>query len=140
MRDFERYGPAIALFHFGCLAMAVYFGVVVLRGGTPVTPELYGERVYEIPALVWAGVQLAGSSLAGAGAWAGGRIGAAVCLVGSVLSSLMYCTLAALSLDAPQGTLVAAGSMFLTAPLSIVSAFMAARYLLRGATWAKTTA
>ena len=139
MRDFERYGPAIALFHFGCLAMAVYFGVVVLRGGSPVTLELYGPRVYAIPALAWASVQIAGSALGGAGAVMGGKTGAVLCLLGSSLSALMYCTMAALALEAVQGTLVAAGSMFLTAPLSVAAAFTAGRYLTRGAAWEKTT-
>lgn len=139
MRDFERYAPAIAMFHFGCLAMAIYFGVVVMKGGSPVTPELYGPRVYAIPALVWASVQIAGSALGGIGAMIGNRVGATICLLGSSLSALMYCTLAALAMEATQGTLVASGSMFLTAPLSIVSAFMSGRYLTRGAEWAKTT-
>ena len=139
MRDFERYGPAIALFHFGCLAMALSFGIVVIKGGSPVTPELYGPRVYAIPALVWASVQVGGSTLGGLGAVMGGKLGAAICLMGSSIAALMYCTLAALALEAVQGTLVAAGSMFLTAPLSVAAAFTAGRYLTRGAAWEKTT-
>jgi len=139
MRDFERYGPAIALFHFGCLAMALSFGIVVIKGGSPVTPELYGPRVYAIPALAWASVQIGGSALGGLGAVIGGKLGAAVCLMGSSIAALMYCTLAALALEATHGTLVAAGSMFLTAPLSVVSAVVSGRYLTRGAAWEKTT-
>ena len=139
MRDFERYGPAIAMFHFGCLAMALSFGIVVIKGGSPVTPELYGPRVYAIPALVWASVQVGGSTLGGLGAVMGGKLGAAICLMGSSIAALMYCTLAALALEATHGTLVAAGSMFLTAPLSVVSAVVSGRFLLRGAAWATKT-
>lgn len=135
MRDFDRYRPAIAIFHLGCLAMALSFGTVVWRGGSPVTPELYGPRVYAIPALMWASVQIAGSGLGSVGAIIGGRAGAMICMVGSAVSGLMYCTLAALALDAIHGTLVASGSMFLTAPISIISAIISARYLLRRPEW-----
>lgn len=139
MRDFERYGPAIAMFHFGCLAMALSFGIVVLKGGSPVTPELYGPRVYAIPALAWAGFQICGSALGGLGAVIGGRLGAAICLMGSSIAALMYCTLAALALEAPHGTLVASGSMFLTAPLSVVSAVVSGRFLLKEGSWVTKT-
>ena len=82
---FERHAPAIAAFFLALLTQALTFGAVVLQGGSPVKPEFYGPLVYEIPALVWAGTQVAFAVLAAAGAiWRKpvmGAIGAALMAV-----------------------------------------------------------
>lgn len=132
MTNFERFSPAIATFYIGMAGVAAAFGSEVLRGGSPVTPELYGPAVYAIPALAWVTVQLLGSITAAAGAIMGGYIGAWVCLAGSVISTLLHATFAVLSQMAEHGTLLSAGSVFLTTPLSAASGMIALRYALRG--------
>lgn len=67
MTTFDRYRPAMALFFAAPLIMALIFGGVVLYGGTPVRPELYGPLIFAIPALVWVAAQVTFSGLAVAG-------------------------------------------------------------------------
>lgn len=64
MTSFDRYRPAMAIFFAAPLVMALIFGGVVIYGGTPVRPELYGPVIFAIPALVWVSAQVAFSSLA----------------------------------------------------------------------------
>ena len=132
MTNFERFAPAIATFYIGMAGVAVAFGSVVLRGGAPVTPELYGPAVYAIPALAWVAVQLLGSLMAAAGAIKGGYLGAWICVAGSAVSTVLHATFAVLSQMAEHGTLLSAGSVFLTTPLSAASGMIALRYALRG--------
>jgi hypothetical protein len=67
MTTFDRYRPAMALFFAAPLIMALIFGGVVLYGGTPVRPELYGPLIFAIPALAWVAAQVTFSGLAVAG-------------------------------------------------------------------------
>jgi len=129
MSDFERYAPAIAFFHVGAGLVAATFGLEVLRDGSPVTPELYGARVHAVPALLWVTIQLTTSVLAAGGAAFGGRLGALACLIGSAGVGGLFAMFAALAMDAPQGTLLAAGCTFVMAPSSALSALFAARHL-----------
>lgn len=46
-------------FFVGCVMMALGFGIDVLNGGSPITPEIYGPWAYSIPALAWIGFQAA---------------------------------------------------------------------------------
>lgn len=46
----------MAVFFAGSMAVPIGFGAVVVKGGSPVTPEIYGELVWAIPALVWVGL------------------------------------------------------------------------------------
>lgn len=68
MSDFHRYAPAMAVFFGAALVMASIFGSVVIWGGSPVSPELFGPIVYAFPAIVWAGLQVAFSAIAMIGA------------------------------------------------------------------------
>ena len=117
----NRYGPAIAAFHSGLLLLALYFGWVVIAGGSPVTPELYGPAVYAIPAIVWAGGQTVGAGLSVLGAVIGGRWGGVSLILGSLVSIAFYGFLAAAASLAAQGTLVQGACMTLTTPGAVLS-------------------
>lgn len=58
MSDFERYAPACVVFFGAAAVMAAIFGSVVIWGGSPVSPELFGPIVYAVPAIVWAAMQI----------------------------------------------------------------------------------
>ena len=130
MTDFDRYSPAICFFHLGAALVAVSFGWVVLWNGTPVTPELYGEAVYEVPALVWVAIQLVGALTAASGAAVGGRGGAWVCLLGATITALLFSAFAVMGANAgATGTLLVAGCAFVMAPSAVASALLSIQYL-----------
>lgn len=123
MTDFLRYAPAIALF-FGLFGMAVpaLFSAVVIQGGSPVTPQQYGEMVYAVPALVWAGLQFT----FGAGAFlcAMGRRPVPTAVFGACFTGLMIFFAAAAIIAGPTGTLVVAGTGAGVAPLAGIAALI----------------
>jgi hypothetical protein len=132
MTQFERFAPILALFHLGLLLMAQAFGFQVLKSGSPITPELYGPYVYAIPALVWVSIQTVSSSAAFIGAVMGGRVGATLCALGAFASGTLYSGFAIMSLAAESGTLVASGSLFVTAPMSFATALIAGMHIFGG--------
>jgi hypothetical protein len=132
LSEWERFAPAFALFHFGAVLMAVDFGQQVWRGGSPITPELYGPSVYEFPALAWVSVQLGGSFLALAGSIITARLGAVMAVIGGLISGTMYSALAVMASEAASGTLLVAGASYTFAPVSFIGALLALRFLLRG--------
>lgn len=118
VNEFERYAPAIVVFYAALAGIPAAFGVVVMTGGSPVTPELYGPLVYAIPAKVWISVQLTCALIACVGAARRWPVVAA--LGGSGVSAVLG-LLAVLAVTAgAEGTLAVAGSIFLAA-LSIVA-------------------
>lgn len=130
MRDFDRYGPAIVFFHIGAAMIAASFGAVVLKNGTPVTPELYGAAVYAVPALVWVAIQLSSTIMAAIGAAIGGKSGAWVCMFGAAVAGLLFAALAVMGTNAgATGTLVVSGCAFVMSPLSMASFLICVGYL-----------
>ena len=111
----------IALFHCGMFAIGAHFGIIVFEGGSPVTPELYGPAVYEIPALVWAAGQVGSHGLIILGLAIWGRIGMGAVMAGGVLAAVFHSFLAYFGSLASQGTLVHAASIYLTAPASMLT-------------------
>ena len=121
MTGFERYAPAIALASgtFG-VAVPALFAAVVLRDGTPVTPEQYGDMVYEVPALVWAGLMVSFGGTACIAALMRWPVMATIAL--GLFFSLMIFFAAAAIMAGPTGTLVVAGAGAGVAPLSLCAA------------------
>lgn len=132
MTAFQRYAPALAIFHASAFAMALSFGIEVARGGSPITPELYGPSVHAIPALAWVTMQIFGSALSVIGLLSGGRFGAALALVGGVVSGFMYAALAVMASEAAEATLLRSGAMFSYAPISIAGACLAFLHMTGG--------
>lgn len=103
---------------FGFYLMAQGFGAVVAHGGSPVTPDQYGERVYAIPALVWVGIQQSFSVAAIFGMLiiaAGGRFqrtAAFVAGMGWTGLSCLFLLFGILAADAPSGALLRYASLF----------------------------
>lgn len=124
MTPLNQYAIAIAAFHSGLAAMAVYFSVVVFMGGSPITPEIYGGAVYGTPAVVWCAVQFSVASMAAVGAWFKWPVIAAV---GAAGSALVYCAFGVLAMGAAQGTILQAAALCVGAPLSVLSALIAIR-------------
>ncbi len=122
MTSFERFAPAIATFFAGCAMVPIVFAIVVISGGSPVTPELYGTVVYTIPALVWAGLQLSLSLLAAVSAAMGWRYMAATGALG--ISALLGFFAAAAVLAGASGTLVVAGCGAWLSPVSLIAAWV----------------
>lgn len=127
----ERYWPIFAIWHCGLAMMALHFGVTVLLGGSPVTPELYGPAVYAIPAIVWAGAQFGGAAISCAGAMMGRR-GAGLLLAGGSLSLPFYAFLAAASSMSGQGVIVTAGAIWVVLPTVIASIIAAMGAIVDG--------
>ena len=110
MRPFERYRPAMVFFYILACGMSAMFGLRVAAGGSPITPEIYGRWVYEIPAWFWIIAQV---SLGAATAWA---IAARWRKTGGVLSLIMsgyfgLFTVLAVRAGA-EGTILVAGALF----------------------------
>jgi hypothetical protein len=106
MRDLERYGPLVVVWFSGPLIMALIFGSVVMIGGTPVTPEVYGRVVYEVPALAWAGAQAVAAGVGAVGAAMANR---AMTIFGALGLALLFMAFAAGALSAgATGTLLVA--------------------------------
>lgn len=118
---------------FGFLLMSCSFGLEVLTGGSPVTPEQYGEFVYEIPALAWVAYQSAAASIAIVGGlWAGvtlSRSGGALSLIGHTMLAIQFFVFGILSQDAPMGSLLHYGSMFPALMITAGAAIVSGRFL-----------
>lgn len=115
-------------FHARAALMGFAFALIAGSGGAPITPELYGERVYAIPAEVWGVAQVA----LGAGcalAIIGQRMVVLALLSG--LSALFYCALGTLAMRAEMGTLVAIGSIAIMMP-PCISTFLYATARIGG--------
>ena len=116
-------------FHARAALMGFAFTMIASAGGSPITPELYGTRVYSIPAEVWGGGQV--------------FLGVACALsiiiqrmvplaLFSGLSALYYCALGSLALRAEMGTLVAIGSVAIMLPPCISTFLYATQRIGRG--------
>lgn len=114
----SRFFLFIAFADFSLILMAGDFGLVIWEGGSPITPEQYGQAVYDIPALVWAAFQGGGALLGAVGAIMvaaspdrepishQGRIGAAICASGNLALMVMFSVFALLSRNAELGILL----------------------------------
>lgn len=111
---FEQARPSIAVFLLGPLVMSGIFGAVTVFGGSPVSPEIYGHAVYEVPALAWATTQGSLSSIALFGVVRNLPIFAMVGLIGLALLFVFFAGMA-LSAGA-TGTLLVAMALG-TAPI-----------------------
>ena len=132
LTDWERFAPALAFFHCSALFMAAAFGLEVLRGGSPITPELYGPSVYAFPALAWVAIQLSGAGLSVLGTILGGKFGAGLTCIGGVISGIMYSALAVMASEAAEATLLRSGAMFSYAPISFLGAGLAFLHVIGG--------
>lgn len=129
MMDFERIRGCIFALHVCLACMAAGFFLEVLRGGSPISPELYGARVYAVDAWIWAAFQMSACGMAALGAMRGGKLGAVAVLAGGMAAAMMFAFFARMAMDAQQGTLAFYGSALLTAPLSTLSGVSAYNYL-----------
>ncbi len=138
MRDRSHVFLLIGMIDLSMILMAMDFGAVVLAGGSPITPEQYGEHVYAVPALTWAAVQLSGAGLGLAGAvmvaahvryW---RLGAFICGLGNVILASLFLVFAVLARDAPEGLLVFAMSKNPGLMIAGTAAVIAWRLLIWG--------
>ena len=115
---FDRYRDPILAANCALLMMALHFAFVIVMGGNPITPELYGPAVYVIPALVWAGAQMGGALVSILGVLIDGKLGGLFLAVGSLIQFAFYLYLAVAGSMAAQGVVVTAGSLWLTAPMA----------------------
>jgi low affinity Fe/Cu permease len=122
MNAFDRYRPAMAAFFAAPLVMALIFGSVVIKGGSPVRPEFYGPIVYAIPALGWVTMQvvLSGAAMIGF-AWGRPRLAAGSAFF---LGALFEFFAAAAIVAGASGTLLVAMAVP-TGALSVVCASVA---------------
>ena len=125
MTAFDRYRPAMAVFFAGSMAVPIGFGAVVIKGGSPVTPEIYGELVWAIPALVWVGMQLSISAIALFGFATGRPIIAAI--GAGLIAALMTFFAAAAILAGAGGTILVFGAGGWVGPVSLACAVTAWR-------------
>lgn len=139
MSSWERYGLAIAFLMFTLYAQANGFTVFLAQHGSPITPELYGEAAYEIPAILWMKAQEwpAGAACLGALAsqskaslWR--RLGAAMTWFGAVLLSALFVVFAYFAKGAEQGAHVYYLCLYAGLPLTAGSAVIAGRYFFWG--------
>lgn len=133
---------AVALFVlFADMCFAATAGVItydVVRGGSPITPDLYGARVHAVPALVWTSIQekaaLAGMIgamlVASHSRWAWFGVWGA--LIGNLILAGLMGTLAVMAYDAPQGIVMFAMCACCGVPWSLACAFLAGLYLAGG--------
>lgn len=108
----------IALADLSIMLMAVDYGLDIWTGGSPITPEQYGEAIYEIPAVVWAAFQGGGAILGMIGAVMVAasdhrdplplfaRVGALLCSIGNIALTAMFIVFAFLSREATAGILL----------------------------------
>ena len=125
MRTIDQYWKVIVLFNLGLLAMSVHYGYSVFRGGSPITPELYGPAIMAVPALVWAGLQLVGSIASIFGAWLRDRRGAILLIVGSVASCALYGFFAVAASMQAEGLWLMAANLYISLPASALTLFVA---------------
>lgn len=122
-------GPAcLASFHARASLMGFAFTVICWSGGSPVTPELYGEAVYAIPAIAWGLTQTTLGALCALFLVMGWMLPLAVT---AFLSMLYYAALGSMAMRADHGTLVAVGAVTMMV-VPCVSTFLHATRCGRG--------
>ena len=114
----DRYGPVLAMVQAGLCLMAIRFGTIVMNGGSPITPEIYGPAVYAFPAIGWAAIQGTGAFIACYGVlfkrpW--------VVVIGALPNVALQAIFSALAGFADQGTLLQTGTLLVTLPLCFVT-------------------
>jgi hypothetical protein len=115
----SRWRWPILLFYLGAIMQAVVFGMVVLAGGSPVTPELYGPLVFAVPAVFWISSQIACSFTAAVGAAMNWPMTAGVGSLGMTVL-LMFFGVMGMDAGAP-GTLLVTGTIGWLGPLSAIA-------------------
>lgn len=126
---------------FADMCFAATSGIItydVVRGGSPITPDLYGARVHAITALVWSSVQEKAALMGMIGAmmiashsrWS--VIAGLMVLVGNLVLAGLMTTLAIMAYDAPQGIVMFAMCVACGVPWSLGCAFLAGLYLASG--------
>lgn len=123
MTDFDRYAPAISAFFMGSCMVPIIFGAVVLHGGSPVTPQQYGEVVYAVPAVVWAAVQFGASGLTALSAAA--RWPRMTAIGSGIMCIYLTFLAAAAAMAGATGTLVMAACGFWLGPIAGLAAYVA---------------
>lgn len=111
-------------FYIGLTCMAVHFGTVVVMGGSPIKPSTYGSAIYQIPALAWVAVQLAGSISGAVGALFGSR---PLLFLGGAMATSMYFSFATLGLSAVDGILLVTSSLYNGVPAGLFTIYRAVR-------------
>ena len=106
----DRYGPAAGFFALGIMLMAGDFAIVVMDGGSPITPEIYGPAVHSIPAMAWVGVQFFCASIVFIAAFLTGKPRAIGFIVGGFLLVALFAIFSVMAQGAPSGSVLAAGS------------------------------
>ena len=117
----DRYGPLIGFLHLGLAMMAIDMGGRILRGGSPISPEVYGPLVYSVPALVWVGLQLFGSLVCVIGALAGGKIRTGCFIIGGASSAFLFTAFTIMASGASQGIVLETGTQWFATPFCIVT-------------------
>lgn len=110
MNSCDRYAPAMSLFFVGLIAMALDFATVVLSGGSPITPEVYGPAVYAFPAWAWITLQMTACGAGAIGVLLSGKLRASAFVIGSLLTLILFSAFAIMAQGAPQGSVLAAGA------------------------------
>lgn len=123
----------VLMFGAACFAtMAAGFGYEVMHGRNPITPELYGDRVYRIPAIVWVGIQekagliaLLGAMLvAGRSRWM--QTGAGLACVGYAILTGLFALFCVYAADAQQGRLMFYLCLACGVPMTLAGAGLSA--------------
>ena len=116
--------PAAMFMFFGGVA-ALFFGVIVARGGSPITPEMYGPLAYSIPAYLWVLVQVFVCFGAAISLIMGWRVAS---FVFSGLFSILMVAFAVMALQAGStGTVTVANAGFWATPLGLCICFISLR-------------
>lgn len=114
----------LIIFHTQLLLMAAIYGGIAWVRGSPVTAELYGPAVYEIPAVAWAGAQVGSALVCIIGAMVWGRAGMWALIIGGAMSLAFYGSLAALASYTSSGLIAQAGALGVGATGAAVSLFI----------------
>lgn len=121
MNLFEKHSGPIAIFFLWGVVSASVFGAVVIKGGSPVTPELYGPLVYSIPAWSW----IASQMLICGGAFISAALGWRVMTLWFAFAfCLLMASFAVMAIQAGgTGTMMVANAGFWALPIGILVCF-----------------
>lgn len=100
--------------------MSLHFIAVVLTGERPVTIQVYGPAVHVLPAIGWASVQLIAHGLCLIGSLKRWPL---FLVAGGVPAMCLHASFASMAALAEQGTLLQAGALWLSLPISICTVF-----------------
>lgn len=125
----DRYGPGLMMVQAGLCLMALRFGAIVMNGGSPITPEIYGPAVYAFPAIWWATIQGVSALVAFIGV--GLKIPAVV-VIGALPNVILQAVFYGLSGLADQGTLLQTGTLFITLPICLVTLWAGIEGVIHG--------